>query len=55
VDNIFFIKGKPDEIFDVGFRPAIMGKAAEVGLKSAATNVRDEKNPRVQVFLRIVV
>jgi acylphosphatase len=51
VDMIFHIKGKPDEIFGVGFRPAIMGKAAEVGLKSAATNVRDEKNPKVQVLV----
>lgn len=51
VDKIFFIEGKPDEIFNVGFRPALMGKAAELGLKSAATNIQDEKENKVQVLV----
>jgi acylphosphatase len=51
VDKVFFIEGKQKEIFGVGFRPAIMGKAAEMGLKSAATNMPNEKNPKVQVLV----
>jgi acylphosphatase len=50
-DKIFFIEGKPDEIFNVGFRPALMGKAAELGLKSAATNIQNEKENKVQVLV----
>lgn len=47
---IFYIKGAPDDIFNKGFRPALMGTAAELGLKSAASNIRDKTNPRVQVI-----
>jgi acylphosphatase len=50
-DKIFFIEGKPNEIFNVGFRPALMGKAAEMGLKSAATNIQDENENKVQVLV----
>jgi len=49
VDMIFFIEGKPKEIFNVGFRPAIMGSAAEMGLKSAANNMPDENKVQVLV------
>lgn len=40
-----------DEIFNVGFRPALMGKAAEYGLKFAASNIQDEKDEKVQVLV----
>jgi acylphosphatase len=50
-DKIFFIEGKPEEIFGVGFRPTLIGRAAEMGLKSAATNMPDKKNPGVQVLV----
>ncbi|NAL77324.1 acylphosphatase [Nitrososphaera sp. AFS] len=49
VDMIFFIEGKPADIFGVGFRPAIMGSAAERGLKSAVSNMPDKN--RVQVLV----
>jgi acylphosphatase len=49
VDMIFFIEGEPKEIFKVGFRPAIMGSAAERGLKSAANNMPDENKVQVLV------
>lgn len=49
VDMIFFVEGEPKEIFNVGFRPAIMGKAAEMGLKSAAINKPDENKVQVLV------
>jgi acylphosphatase len=50
VDMIFYIEDKPKDIFGVGFRPAIMGSAAERYLKSAAINIPDE-NPRVEVLV----
>jgi len=49
-DMIFYIQGKEDDIFNKGSRPALMGTAAELGLKSAASNVRDKAKPRVQVL-----
>lgn len=51
VDKIFFVEGKRDEIFNVGFRPALMGKAAEYGLKSAASNIQYDKENKVQVLV----
>jgi acylphosphatase len=51
VDKVFFIEGKQQEIFVVGFRPAIMERAAEMGLKSEAMDLPDEKNPKVQVLV----
>ena len=47
VDMIFYIEGKPKDIFGVGFRPAINGSASEIGLISAAINMPI----RVQVLL----
>lgn len=45
VDMEFFITGK--KIFDVGFRPALVLLADEVGIKVHATNLRDENKIRV--------
>jgi acylphosphatase len=49
-DMIFYIEGETEDIFNKGFRPALMGTAAELGLKSAASNIRDKTKPRVQVL-----
>ncbi|MGA9153755.1 MAG: acylphosphatase [Candidatus Nitrosopolaris sp.] len=46
---IFFIEGTTKEIFGVGFRPAIMGSAAEIGLKSAVSNIPDKNKVQVLV------
>jgi hypothetical protein len=44
MDVIFYIEGKHKEIFGVRFRPAIMGNAAELGLKSPVSNIPDKKS-----------
>jgi acylphosphatase len=45
-DMTFFIEG---EIFGVGFRPAIVGTASASGLRSAATDMLNEKKVQVLV------
>lgn len=45
VDKIFLIKGK--NIFDIGFRPALIQLADEAGIKAHATNLRDKERVRV--------
>lgn len=43
---------KPDEIFNMGFRPALMGQAAELDLKSVVTNIQEENENKIQVLIR---
>jgi hypothetical protein len=47
VDKIFFIKGKPKEIFDVGFRPALRNGGSQEGIRVHATNMTKDKQVRV--------
>ena len=44
---VFYIEGKADSIFDVGFRPGLVGKASEYGIILHASNLRREKKVRV--------
>lgn len=47
VDKIFFVKGKPSEIFGVGFRPALRNGGSQEGIRIHATNMTKEKQVRV--------
>ena len=47
VDKEFYITGDNKDIFDVGFRPALMVLGDEVGIKVHATNLRQDKRIRV--------
>jgi acylphosphatase len=47
VEMVFFIEGKAESIFDVGFRPALVGKASEYGIRLHASNLRKQKQVRV--------
>ena len=45
VDKIFFING--ENIFGVGFRPALKSAGSQVGIKVHATNIHADKQVRV--------
>jgi acylphosphatase len=47
VEMVFYIEGTAESIFDVGFRPALVGKASEYGVRLHASNLRKQKKVRV--------
>ena len=47
VDMEFYISGKKEDIFNVGFRPGLIQLADEVGVKVHATNMRKDEKLRV--------
>lgn len=47
VDKEFYITGEKKDIFNVGFRPALIALGDEIGIKVHATNVRKDNKIRV--------
>jgi hypothetical protein len=47
VDKIFYIRGKPENIFTVGFRPSLRNGGSQEGIRVHATNMTKEKQVRV--------
>jgi acylphosphatase len=47
VNKEFYITGERKDIFNVGFRPALIALGDEVGIKVHATNVRKDNKIRV--------
>jgi acylphosphatase len=45
VDKIFYIKG--ENIFNIGFRPALKSAGSQVGIKVHATNIHTDKQVRI--------
>ena len=47
VTKVFYISGNKDQIFNVGFRPALIGTGGEHGVKIHASNLKNESKVRV--------